>query len=161
MKKKLICTFCIVFTMLLTSFCLISCDLSCKHTYTTFGICNTCKKDISITLTSTNENCYSSASTYVRSNFTYYFKFKPNKNNHFEVSSTSADNVYIKEVKLYASTTSNAQPLVKSLHYNSNTFSYLENLTVGNTYYLEISFDKSGATANNFIGNIVIYVNFI
>lgn len=157
----------------ITTICLIICSTTiitgckifdkvgaCQHTYTTFGICNLCTKDISINLTMGEDNIYTTPSHSVISNRDYYYKLTGNGENGIELSILSSDEIKVfNYVKLFSSQDEDDYVTLQSNYTPDGTiYTYDGTLTQDHQYYIEISYTKSQASANSLLGDITVQV---
>ena len=136
---------------------------ACKHTYTTFGICNLCSEDVSITLSKNDDNIYTTSSHAVSSNHDYYYKLTGNNENGIDLSIITSDSITaFNYVKIYLSQDEDDYVNFQTISDTSGTiYRYVGTLTKNNIYYIKISYSRANYEANTLLGNVSLQVTHI
>lgn len=163
MRKKIINIICLMILVVSCILVLPACKLLgtsglCKHTLTTFGICNTCSTDTTIELVYNTDNTYTTSSHPVNSNFEYFYKFTGHGESGFNLTLNSSDINVATDIRLYSSTEDEDEYERVNRDYNTpNTvYKYEGTLNTDQTYYLQITYRRAGYDANVYIGDLII-----
>ena len=128
----------IVFSLIL-SFFITGCDLSHKHYYNDYGVCN-CGKDSALTVAYSN-NEYTSESHSVIEGESYYYKFEGHGENGVEFF---LDNDEVAFYRIEIRSEGMIMDTAKSDSFDSKTKKYTKSLSKDRTYYLKITYKRDG-----------------
>ena len=131
----------LILLSLISIFIISGCDLSHKHYYNDYGICN-CGKDISLKLDYSN-NEYISESHSVIEGESYYYKFKAHGENGIEFF---LDNEDVTFYRIEIHTKGMLTNVATGDSFDSKTKKYTQSLTDGREYNLKITYRSDGET---------------
>jgi len=135
--KKLLSKIILCYILIVSSI-FVGCDLSHKHYTDDFGVCNNCKKDISVLIEKDTNNNYIETELNLQLHTDTYLKFVSNGENKLTIK-IECDGADIKSIILYSKTD---DYIASKYDKEDPVLVCNEQLTPNETYYIKIQSDK-------------------